>query len=104
MGALDVERPGVTRWVVAYDIPDDRRRGRVARELEMWGVRVQQSVFEVVAGTAAMDRMKERLKRLCLPEEDSLRLYPVCGDCSGRILRMGLRDAPAFASPETLVV
>ena len=94
----------MTRWVVTYDIADDRRRGRVSRELEMWGVRVQQSVFEVTAGTAGMDRIAGRLRGLCALGEDSVRMYPVCGDCAGRIVLLGDRDRAAFSARETLVV
>ena len=45
------------RWpgwiVVSYDVPDDRRRTRLADRLLDFGVRVQYSVFEAPPGTAA---------------------------------------------------
>ena len=34
-------------YLIAYDISDNKRRVRLARELESWGLRVQHSVFEV---------------------------------------------------------
>jgi hypothetical protein len=31
--------------IIAYDISDDRRRSRVAANIQVWGDRVQRSVF-----------------------------------------------------------
>lgn len=40
-------------WVLVYDISDDRIGQRVAKRVARDGVRVQASVFEVVARTDA---------------------------------------------------
>lgn len=47
------------QFVIAYDIPEDRRRTRVAKVLKRYGPRLQQSVF-----TAMLDRSEhEALRR-----------------------------------------
>ena len=46
------------RTLVAYDIPDDKRRSRVAHLLESYGDRVQFSVFVVDAAPARLVRMR----------------------------------------------
>ena len=76
--------PGERRaWVISYDISDDRRRARLARFLEARGIRVQWSVFELVATPSEMAAL---LAALPSPERfdpvaDSLRCYPLCANC-----------------------
>jgi CRISPR-associated protein Cas2 len=67
-------------FVVAYDIPDDARRTRVAKELENWGQRAQYSVFECDLDAARADAMVERLRGLTEPE-DQVRVYRLCEAC-----------------------
>lgn len=66
------------RLIIAYDIPDDRRRQHVSHLLEGYGDRVQKSVFE-----CELDRTREIALRLALEamidvEEDRLHIYPLC--------------------------
>jgi CRISPR-associated protein Cas2 len=67
-------------FVVAYDIPDDARRTRLAKELENWGRRAQYSVFECDLDQARADVMIDRLRKLTEPE-DHLRVYRLCEAC-----------------------
>lgn len=64
-------------YLVAYDIPSNRRRKKVSDILEGYGKRVQYSVFELVLVKAKYDEMKRRLSRYVNFEEDSLRFYPI---------------------------
>ncbi len=63
-------------YVIAYDIPDDRRRERVARVLLNFGRRIQKSVF-----TAMLDYDQHReLRRELgsrLRQTDALEIFPV---------------------------
>lgn len=68
-------------YVVAYDIPDDKRRLQVAKRLEQAGTRVQGSVFEVpVAREGSLLRLRRDLAALVGPG-DSLRFYRLCPGC-----------------------
>ena len=69
-------------WVIAYDIPCDRRRLRIAAILQNYGTRVQYSVFECHL-TAWQSRLLELelLEELDL-QEDSLCWYPQCLWCA----------------------
>lgn len=75
--------------VVSYDIPDDRRRTKLARALEGFGRRVQLSVFECHLDDAELDRLRTALGRLADPAEDSVRIYRVCGACRDRVEILG---------------
>lgn len=63
-------------YVVAYDIVDSRTRERVARVLEQYGERAQQSVFEVWLAPGDVRELKVRIGPL-LGEEDRFAIYPL---------------------------
>jgi len=64
-------------YVIAYDIPDDKRRKKIADLLEGYGQRVQYSVFELVLSQKKFDELKSRLQKQVKLSEDSLRFYPL---------------------------
>lgn len=81
--------------VVSYDIPDDRRRLKVARLLLDYGAqRVQRSVFECFITPRHGEQLRARLEKQCDPDEDSLRLYTLCENCRPRILLIGQAQPP----------
>jgi CRISPR-associated protein Cas2 len=64
--------------VVSYDITDDRRRVRVASEMENFGQRVQLSVFECHLLARDLARLKKRLRELIDRKHDRVRYYSLC--------------------------
>lgn len=86
--------------VVSYDIPDDRRRNKVAQSLKGYGYRVQKSVFECEVSPELFEKMKKKLKSRINPEEDSLRYYQLCQECLKKIIIEGpgevKREKPYF--------
>jgi len=81
-------------WLIAYDIPNDKRRNKIADALEDYGRRVQYSVFEVWLDTADKRKLLRRLNELIVENEDSIRLYRLCADCQQRLQILGLGDTP----------
>ena len=77
------------RLVVAYDVADDRRRDRVAKLLEDFGVRVQYSVFECVLGPADYRRLRAELEQRVNMAEDAVAFYRLCRRCGARVRRLG---------------
>jgi CRISPR-associated protein Cas2 len=61
--------------LLSYDVPDDRRRTRLAHALKDFGERVRYSVFECRLTPKQLDRLRERVRPPIAPEEDSLRIY-----------------------------
>lgn len=80
--------------VVSYDIPSDRRRGRLANLLKDYGVRVQYSVFECRLEVGQLERLRKSLTREVKSSEDSIRLYRFCQDCGTKLEIFGI-DRPA---------
>lgn len=60
------------RFVIAYDVPDDRRRSTLAKLLKSYGDRVQYSVFVVDCGRAGMVRLVNRIRSVVNLTEDSV--------------------------------
>ncbi|MFH1114067.1 MAG: CRISPR-associated endonuclease Cas2 [Pseudomonadota bacterium] len=94
----------MNKWIVAYDIPDDRRRRKVADALENFGDRVQYSVFEVLTRDTEIDIVTARIRRIIDSKEDSVRLYPLCETCAAKVIVVGIgRDEP-WENPDVYIV
>lgn len=69
--------------LVCYDIVQNRRRRRLAKALEGLFTRVQYSVFEGPCDDERLRRLERAIKKHMDPNEDSVRIYPLCKRCSG---------------------
>jgi len=65
-------RGDARRTLVAYDVPDDKRRSRIARTLEAYGHRLQFSVFVVEIGPIKLARLRRELSALIAAEDSVL--------------------------------
>ena len=66
--------------VIAYDVDTTSAAGakrlrKVARLCEQYGIRVQNSVFEVLVDAAQLAALKAKLEKTFHPEVDSIRIY-----------------------------
>ena len=59
--------------VIAYDTPSDLHRRKFAKLLKGYGFRVQWSVFECELRGDQMEQLRQRLERLIVAEQDSVR-------------------------------
>ena len=79
--------------VVSYDVPDDRRRTRIANTLLDFGVgsstRSSSAAWNRSGGEA-----RTRVQRLIDAVEDSLRIYRFCQDCGRRSRSMARTGRP----------
>jgi CRISPR-associated protein Cas2 len=71
--------------VVAYDIPDDRRRTRLHDALLDHGTPVQYSVFECLVDDRELARLKKQVGRIIKPRLDHVRYYYLCRACLKRV-------------------
>lgn len=76
-------------YLVSYDIPDDRRRTKLAKAMMDFGDRVQYSVFECLLDHELLRKMEDRIVRIINEKEDSVRVYPLCADCEKTIVIFG---------------
>lgn len=69
-----MSRADMRRYLIAYDIPDDRRRSSIAKILESFGDRIQYSVFVVDATPVNLEKLKGRLRDRVKLSDDSVLL------------------------------
>jgi len=81
--------------LVSYDIPDNKRRTKLAKILEDYGERVQYSVFECDLTGKQLVKLLKELKATMLDEEDSIRVYRLCANCVKEIEALGQAKPPA---------
>lgn len=81
--------PESTLYVVAYDIPSDRRRTKVHKTLCGFGEWTQYSIFECYLTDKEMVALRGKLDKLLEPEEDSVRFYHLCAACVGKAETIG---------------
>lgn len=86
--------PEHSRYLIAYDIPCDRRRGKVSDLLSGYGIRVNDSVFEITIKPGRYLLLKDNLQVLIKPKEDSVRIYHLCQNCIGKTEVLGDEIVP----------
>lgn len=79
-----------TRYVICYDIPDDKRRTHLAKCLDSYGDRIQFSVFEAVLDDKLFDKLIDGIQNCIDDQEDFVTVYALCGACNKRIQRLGV--------------
>jgi CRISPR-associated protein Cas2 len=80
-------------YIISYDIPNDKRRLRIANLLLNYGMRVQYSVFECRLSEALLAKLRARLEKLLQPDEDNIRVYRLCNACEREIIALGNAEA-----------
>jgi CRISPR-associated protein Cas2 len=75
--------------LVVYDVPDDKRRNKLAIFLEGYGRRVQYSVFECFLSLAEMRKLHQQVAKRVNPKEDNVRFYWMTKDTLSQTLTIG---------------
>ena len=80
--------------LITYDVntttPEGQRRLRqVAKLCEKHGIRVQNSVFEVLVDGASLVKLKAGLEAIIVQEEDSVRFYRLGNSYEQKVEVMG---------------
>ena len=78
-----------TCYVVAYDIPDDRRRTKVHEILTGFGKWTQYSLFKCLLSRKDVILLQSKLGEYLIETQDSVRFYPLCANCVGKVETIG---------------
>lgn len=81
-------------WIVAYDVRCDRRRARVAKQCQRAGLRVQKSVFLVVAPRPGVRKLLEKLSKIIEPTTDHVAFWPLRESWAAEWLETGQPTGP----------
>ena len=82
-----------TLYVIAYDIPNDRRRTKVHKILSGFGRWTQFSLFEAWLTDKELIALRGKLDLHLNREQDSVRFYHLCSPCVAKVETVG-RPAP----------
>jgi len=78
-----------TCYVIAYDIPDDKRRTKVHKLLLGYGKWTQYSLFECFLTRRELVLLQAKLEEHLTATEDSVRFYPLCANCVRKVETIG---------------
>ena len=78
-----------TCYVIAYDIPDDRRRTKAHQILMGFGKWTQYSLFECFLSRKELVLLQSKLVEHLVAKEDSVRFYPLCANCVEKVETVG---------------
>jgi len=78
-----------TCYVIAYDIPDDKRRTKVHKLLLGYGKWTQYSLFECFLTRKDLVLLQAKLAQHLVAAQDSVRFYALCADCVRRVETVG---------------
>lgn len=78
-----------TCYVIAYDIPSDKRRKNVHKILLGYGKWTQYSVFECFLTRKQVVLLRARLTEHLVAKQDSVRHYPLCANCVHKVETVG---------------
>ena len=85
--------------VVAYDIPDNKRRTRLHKLLRRYGEAVEYSLFECLISDAQFVELQRAVAKVISEGEDNVRYYDICSACKrltktlGRAVSTSIPDA-----------
>lgn len=85
--------------IIAYDIANKRRLHRVAKCCELYGGRIEKSVFELELDDRRFELFWKEVNSLINPQADTLVAFPMCEMCRGKVLIVGQmkkRDEDSF--------
>lgn len=69
-------------YVIAYDIPSDKRREKIATILkDVGGERINYSVFECDLNKEQIKEVQQQIKQIYKKKEDSVIFYRLCLKC-----------------------
>ena len=72
-------------YVVAYDIPDDKRRTRLFKTMKGFGIHTQFSLFECTLDEKEFLRMAKKVESVIDKKEDDIKIYHICNSCLQKV-------------------
>ena len=79
----------IARYIVSYDISDNKIRTQIGKITSGYIYRVQKSVFEGVISQRGFNEFLKRLKNNHLEDTDSIRIYKICEKCVSKAEYLG---------------
>lgn len=68
------------KYLITYDIENNKKRKKLSDELEAYGIRVNYSVFECEISKTKLKILLEKIEKLVDKKYDSVRFYSISKD------------------------
>lgn len=81
-------------WIAAYDIPDDRRRLKIANLLNGHGDRIQRSVFIITLDTKELEALVKKISDVAAASTDIVQIFKQCSTCCQDTTSLGQSHIP----------
>ena len=79
-------------YVIAYDISDDRKRDKISKILEKYGIKVQYSIVECDLSKATVKALYQQMSKIIDKKTDKIYLYPLDEECKRKVIYLGSRE------------
>lgn len=76
-------------YLIAYDIPNDKRRTKIHKTLCGFGKWTQYSLFECHLNEKEFITLEHRLNTIVNEQEDNIRIYHICAACQNKTKTIG---------------
>ncbi|WP_418179153.1 CRISPR-associated endonuclease Cas2 [Aliarcobacter lanthieri] len=80
------------KYLVTYDIENNKRRKKLSDELEAYGYRVNYSVFECELNKTKLKKLIQKIEELVDKKSDSVRFYHLCENCIPKSFELCQRE------------
>lgn len=77
------------KYIIAYDIQNDKKRRKVSKILEENGVRLQFSVFECKLNKKELKELKTKIDNIISSKSDSVLIFNLCETCENKSINIG---------------
>ena len=89
--------------LIAYDITENTRRARLASMLQVFGDRLQKSVFILHLTAPELDGLTTTITKTINPHTDSVAIYPLCTPCAHNPTHLGQQTHTNQLAPYILI-
>lgn len=91
------------KWLVIYDIRNEKRLAKIAKIMLKFGFRVQKSVFEMECSKFSIKRMRVMIKAV-MHSEDSVIIFDLCPKCWQKKKQIGLKAGIPYEDKKFIVL
>jgi CRISPR-associated protein Cas2 len=82
------------RWIISYDVADNKRRRLLVSVLAKRLHRVQESIFEGLLNMAEIRETLTEARQVLDSNDDKLRAYPISDRSNQRLFILGAQPKP----------
>ncbi len=88
------------KYLITYDIEDDKKRKKIATFLDEFGLRVNYSVYECELNKTKLRKLKQSLLETMDKKYDSIRFYHLCKNCIPKSFELSSKKKDIFEDEE----